>query len=140
TSVMTNVEPAATMPISEEKRSLRRGPQKKLMMAPSDGRRIISGAMSARFCISGLAFHQVQFIDVDALLGTENRDNQRQTDSDFRSGDGDDEETKQLPIGLPPMAAERDQRKVSAVQHQLDRHEHDDRVAAQQDAQRAEGE
>ena len=58
----------------------------------------------------------------------------------FCSGDGDDEEGAQVPDVVSALARESQEREVGGVEHQLDAHEHHQRVAADQHAQHAEAE
>src|SRR5450631_3917186 len=66
------------------------------------------------------------------------RDDDGKTDGDFRGRHGDDEKDKNLRVvvwnsrGVEAEAREGNQREVGRVQHQLEGHEDDDDVAAQE--------
>src|SRR5207248_3509048 len=64
-------------------------------------------------------------------------DHEAEADADLRGGDGHHGEREDLARPVVPVARERDQREVASVQHQLEREEHDERVAPDQDAERA---
>ena len=58
----------------------------------------------------------------------------RQADRRFGGGDGHDEERDDLAVHGPEVAADGDERQVDRVQHDLDRQQHRDQVAAQEHA------
>jgi hypothetical protein len=63
-----------------------------------------------------------------------------EADGGFGRGHGHDEERDDLAVHVPELAAERHERQVHGVQHDLDRQQQRDDVAAQEDARRADGE
>src|SRR4029077_16501837 len=64
----------------------------------------------------------------------------RQTPAPLRGRDHHDEEGDDLPVYLAVLAREGDKRQVDRVQHELDAHEDDHRVAADQDSHRTDHE
>src|SRR5207302_808262 len=63
-----------------------------------------------------------------------------QADDHLRRGDDDHHEGEDLPVLAVEEAPEGDEGEVDGVEHQLDRHEDDQRVAPDQHAQRADHE
>ena len=94
-----------------------------------------------------LAFEIVHLVHIDAVAGLEDLHDQRQADGYFRRRDRDHKEDEDLPAVILKLsfrfwqnAGKRHHRQVGGIQHQLDGHENDQRVAAHQHAQRADGE
>src|SRR6478736_8025079 len=91
--------------------------------------------------LPGLA-QVVEPVDGDALAGAENEEHDREAEADLRGGEGDDEQRHRLPavqrVAQPHV--EGDEVEVGRVEHDLDRHEDEDRVAPGQDAVDARGE
>src|SRR5581483_1984565 len=79
-------------------------------------------------------------VDVNVLLGAEGRDDDRQADCRFGGRDGDHEESEDLAGVLQPEAGEGNEQQVRRVEHQLDAHQHHQRVAADDDADDADEE
>src|SRR6188768_2999420 len=82
------------------------------------------------------ALHQRGFIEIDGLAAAEQSDQDRQADRGLRRGEGDDQEREHVPLLVAELAREGEQREVAAVELELDAHQHDEGVAAQQDAGR----
>src|SRR3954451_11775048 len=83
---------------------------------------------------------QVGVVDRGRPAGAEDAHDDRQPDDHLGGRDDHDEERHDLAVERAVHAAERHEGQVDRVEHQLDRHEHEDRVAAQQHAERADGE
>src|SRR5690606_6422679 len=94
-------------------------------------------------CAVARGFRQgTQAVDVDRLAVAEQGKDDRQADSDLGGGDDDDEQRQHLaavePVTQPHV--EGDEVEVDGVEHQLDRHQHEDRVAPGEHAVDADGE
>src|SRR5579862_2166321 len=74
------------------------------------------------------------------LTGPEHVHDDREADHDLGRGHHQHEEDEHLPVDGAVKPRERDQREVDRVEHQLDRHEDDERGAAHQHARGAHGE
>src|SRR5437763_4090507 len=83
---------------------------------------------------------RAELVDVEVEVAARDRDDEPEPDDDLRRGHGHDGQGEDLAGAAPVVARERDQREVRAVQHDLEREEHDQRAAAQEDAERAGGE
>jgi len=57
----------------------------------------------------------MQFVDVDALFGAEDGDDQRQPDGHFRRRDGNHEKDKHLSVNRVPLPGERDSARFAAL-------------------------
>jgi hypothetical protein len=84
-----------------------------------------------------LSLEQVQVLEVDADLVPEEEDHEREPDRGFGGGDRHHEHGEDLSVDLAVLSCEPDEREVHAVQHELDRHEHDQDVLARQHARDA---
>src|SRR5689334_14516897 len=73
---------------------------------------------------------QARVVDRGRAAGAEDGHDDRQPDHDLRGGDHHHEEGGHLTVEVAVDPGEGDQREVRGVQHQLDAHEHHDRVAA----------
>src|SRR5688572_8068097 len=69
----------------------------------------------------------------------EQGDDQRQPDGRFRGGHRHHEEGDDLTVHVAAITAERDERQVHRVQHDLDRQQNRDQIPAEKDARRADG-
>src|SRR3984893_18268077 len=76
---------------------------------------------------------QTGIVDRGRPAGTEDRHDDRQADHDLACGDHHREEGHHLTVELTVHPGERDERQIRGIEHQLDTHEHHDRVAPQQD-------
>src|SRR6478735_8623724 len=83
---------------------------------------------------------QARVVDRGRATGAEDGHDDRQPDHDLRGGDHHHEEGGHLAVEVAVDAGEGDQREVRGVQHQLDAHEHHDRVAAGEHADAADRE
>ncbi len=70
----------------------------------------------------------------------ENGQNDRQADRSLGRRHHHHEEREQVPVHLLPLVGEGDKGQVDGIQNQLDRHEHGDDVAAENEAGHAERE
>src|SRR5438128_2020378 len=83
-----------------------------------------------------LAAQRAELVDVEVEVASRDGDDQAEADDHLRGGHGHDGEGEDLAGAVPVVAREGDQRQVRAVQHDLEREEHDQRVPAQEDAER----
>src|SRR5579875_977697 len=115
-----------------------RRPKNRLKTTPIAGNSRISPR--GKFSAIALPAHQVDFVRVDRLAVAENHQNDSQADGRLGCRHRHHEEDDRLPVDVAPGAAQRDEGQVDGVEHQLDRHEDDDYVAAQQNAEHADTE
>src|SRR5207244_6846704 len=132
----TKLRSPAVMPISEPRRGIRlpKNTMRKKDTAGNDG------ISQANLTTSTSPLQQVDLIDIDGLSVPVDQDDDRQADPDLCRRDGDHEQREHLPGELVEVRREGDQVDVHRVQHQLDRHQHEDRVAPGQDSIHARGE
>src|SRR4051812_15930797 len=90
--------------------------------------------------VIGSVLQQVGVVDRSRAAGTEDRHDDGQADDDLGRGHDHHEERDHLTVEVAVDAGERDEAEVHRVEHQLDAHEDDDRVAAYQDAGGADAE
>src|ERR1700674_5008797 len=82
-----------------------------------------------------------EFLDVDRTDVAEKKHQDGEPDRGLRGGDGQYEEHENLPGRIAEEAREGDEVEVDREQHQLDRHQHDEDVAAiEKNADHADGE
>src|SRR5215469_16268830 len=89
---------------------------------------------------SPLVLQQGRVVHRRGPAGTEHRHQDRQPDDYLRGGDHHHEERDHLAVELAVHARESDERQVDRVQHELDAHEDDQRVAADEHPDRADHE
>src|SRR3954447_6859420 len=157
----TNAAHEVTVPTRWPTRSVRRPPSSSTA-APSSGRATSSqvrentpeaAAVSSApwapttdgvvICVSipfASELEQVGVVDRGGAARAEDAEDDRQADDDLGRGDEHHEQRDHLAVQGPVHAGERDEREVGRVEHQLDAHEHDDRVAAQQEGRGADRE
>src|SRR5262245_20605498 len=111
-----------------------RMPNRPLTAAPNAGSR----GISQMYCMSEA--HQVHFVDVDGLYVAVEGQDDAETDGRFGRGDGDDENREHLADGVALLLRIGNQVDVDRVENQLDRHEDDDDVPADHDADDADDE
>src|SRR5688500_6610177 len=87
-----------------------------------------------------LVLEQVRVVDRGRPAAAEDAHDDGEPDDDLGRGDDHDEERHDLAVEGAGGAAEGDQGQVDRVEHQLDAHEDEDRVAAHQHADTADGE
>ena len=87
-----------------------------------------------------LSLQLVELIDIDSMTQPKDSNENRQADSSFCRGEGNDEEDKHLTVKITIAARKSDERQRSAIQHQLDAHEQHEQVPPQQEAGRADHE
>src|SRR5512138_624874 len=103
-----------------------------LMRQPSSGRSGIA-QRSVGWNSFTVPPQQVEGAGIDALGVTEYRDDDRKADGGLGRGHRHHEEHEDLALD-PDAPRDRDERKVHRVQHELDAHEQDDRIASENDA------
>src|SRR6478752_210464 len=107
-------------------------PTKALTRKPPNGSSGISASTSS-------PLQRSKGFGVEGLAMPEQADHERQADRGFSRGNGHDEEGDDLPVDGALLAAKRDEGQVHGIQHDLDRHQQRDQVAAQEHARRADG-
>src|SRR6266853_2825846 len=111
---------------------LRRRPKLAFSRKPTNGNSGISSSMSP--------LQASERLGVQRLAMAEQADDDREADGGFGCGHGHHEEHDDLAVGCAERAAERDEAQVHRVQHDLDREQDRDDVAADQHTRRADGE
>src|ERR1035437_6438312 len=103
-------------------------PKSPVRTKPSSG---ISGMSGIRKVI-GLVPHRVVLVDKRCLAVAEDRNDDRQAHRGLGRGDGYDKQRDHGRVRLERghKGAEGEDGQVGRVEHQLDRHQHDDRIAA----------
>ena len=84
-----------------------------------------------------LPLQQINLIDVRRNFSTEYHDNDRQADGGFTGRNRDHEQCRQLTGHRREVMGERDKIDVRRIQHDLDRHQDNDEIPADQDAQQS---
>src|SRR5436190_14864667 len=127
---------------SQPARSPMRLPKRSSTTAPSAGSAGMTHARSRRFraLIVASALQQIDVVGADRLAAAEDRDDDRQTDRHLGGGDDQREEDNDLTADVVQRVGEGDECEVRRVEHQLDAHEHHERVLAHQQADRADRE
>src|SRR5579872_4045621 len=139
--------PAAPLPMRRPKLALTRKPSSGRSgmrrsisgRAPAETRRAFSPRAPRSPCPRS-PFERRKRFGVQRFLVPEQRDDDCQTDRGFSSRDGHDEEHDDLAVRGAERAAERDERQVDGVQHDLDRQQDRDQVAPHEHAGRPDGE
>src|SRR5581483_9715228 len=140
-----NTEPHAMRYVFCRPSSLPNTPQRK---APISGSRMMShseppsvaarGRLQAKFSqkpcgekqsIASSVLHGLNLFDVDGAAAAEDRDDDGQAHGGLGGSDGDDEERADVAGHVALVTGEREEREVRRVEHQLDGHEDDERVA-----------
>src|SRR5690606_30044779 len=91
-------------------------------------------AMSNQTSSSMSGLQEVRVVDRGRPAGTVDGHDDREADDDLGGGDDHDEEGRDLSVEVAVLARDADEREVRGVEHELDAHEHDDRVAPHEDA------
>src|SRR4051812_19621776 len=121
------IAPTAT---ADDARLARRRPKLALTRKPRNGRSAISSSMRG----PPLPLERPEHLGVERFVMPEQRDHDRQANGRLSGGDSHYEEHDDLPVGGAEPAAEGDERQVHRVQHDLDRQQDRDHVAAQEHA------
>src|SRR5213594_4363026 len=87
-----------------------------------------------------LPSHHAQLVHREPLADPEDRDDDGQSDGYLGRRHRDHEEHQNLAVGITGSLAERHEREVGGVQSQLDRHENDEWVPANDDTDHTNGE
>src|ERR1051325_4608913 len=114
--------------------SRHRFPDRRRTAAPMRG----NSGMSATSVMSSPQHSGV--VDIRRQALAVERDDDGQANHDLSGGHHHGEERQHLPVEVPSLTGEGHQREIHRVQLQLDRHEDDQGVPADQDAHRADGE
>src|SRR5438093_11895134 len=115
-----------------------RPPKRPLKAKPANGRSGMSGISASTLSPP----QEVQLVDLNRVLVPVEGDDDRETDGDLARGHADDERREGLAdqVGDLREPREGDEVEVRRVEHQLDRHEDDDRVAPREDAENSDRE
>src|SRR5665213_2637944 len=89
---------------------------------------------------SSSVLQETGIVDRSRPAGTEHGDDDRKPDNDLSRRHDHDEEGHDLAVQVTVDAGERDKCEVARVEHELDAHKDDDRVAAKQHTERADRE
>src|SRR6185437_535706 len=120
-----------------------RRPTVAVTMNPARGSATIRTTSScSRVTPPASSAHRVVLVDERRLPVAEDGDHDRQPDGRLGSGDGDHQQRDHRPVALQVRdeRPERHDGEIHPVEHQLDRHEHGDRVPAGEEAERADRE
>ena len=148
TTIIAITQTAMTTPIgtisaaARPNRSCRRRPNSAVKAKPRMGRSGISGTSVSYGIVRAPLTHRVVLVDERRLLVPVDRDHDREAHRRLcRRCRHDDQRDGARLRGEPrDECAKRDEREIDRIEHQLDRHEHADRVAAGEEPERADGE
>src|ERR1051325_45977 len=116
-------------------------PATRLISAPTSGSSGIKISRSeGSVDASMLVPERGEAIDLDVAAGAGHRDDDREAHRGLGCGHGDHDQREGVGRQIAPHAGERQQRDVGGVEHELDAHQDDQRVAAQQHADHADQE
>src|SRR5882757_473851 len=101
---------------------------------------LVTCSDATTFIASPSVLQQVRVVDRGRASGPEDGHDDGQTHHHFGGSDHHHEERDDLPVEVAVTAGERDEGQVRGIEHQLDAHEHDDRVAPDQHPCRTDGE
>jgi len=127
-------EPAAPVPVSAPAAaSTRMRPPPRPIIEDKCG--LQGDAPASRGVLPNL-IERPELVEVDRLAVAEDEQHDGEPETDLRGGDRDDEEGEDLAAGQPVMevGVEGDEVEVDRVEHELDGHEDEDRVAAREHA------
>src|ERR1044071_149049 len=134
-------EPTATVWITDLGS---RRPSTRLISAPSSGTNGIQTRIGrptdSEICWSMLVPERGEAVDLDVAATAEDRDDDREPDRRLGGGHGDHDQREGVRRHIAPHPREREQRDVGGVEHELDRHQDDQRVAADEHARDADQE
>src|SRR5579872_446428 len=117
------------------------GPNAQIATAPANGSsQTIRGQEFTLDSTVPLSLQERDVVHVSHRARTEEDDHDSQSDGRLGGRDGDDQEREDVPGVVQPRAGIRHERQVGGVPHQLDRHQHDQRIAPQHDTQCADEE
>src|SRR6185369_8148864 len=122
-----NATPTVAHAMIPTARRDRRFPNSPLIATPISGMRGISQNRSR---ITPSPLHQMDVIEMDRGRVAHDRDQDRQTYRDLPRRDADHEHDEHLTGDVGMRPGECDEVEVRGVEHQLDRHQDEDRVAA----------
>jgi hypothetical protein len=87
--------------------------------------------------VNGAVAKNPLIVNVNVAPVTEHHHDDGQCDRCFRRGDRNHDENENLPRHIGELAREGGEGEVACIPHQLDRHQHHDGIAAQQEADHA---
>src|SRR5258707_2485385 len=137
TTAATKAPQTTPQPISPMSQRGSTRPQRPSVTKPARG----SARMSqVRFCMRALALQGVQLVHVDRAASAENRHDDGKADHHLGGGDRQHQEDEHPAVHRVQEARKGHEGQVDGVEHQLDGHEHHERVAADQPTKRTDGE
>src|SRR5689334_23773127 len=138
-SANTNAAPTAPHASHAVPRRPSRSPSSRFSATAASGR---AGTIHRRGRVTRRpsSLQQVDLVHEHGLAQTEQVHDDGEPDRHFRRGHGHHEEHEHLAVHRVHRARERDEREVRGVQHQLDGHEDDERVAPDEHADDADPE
>src|SRR5216683_8343601 len=101
---------------------------------------VMCAAVTAVNALPLLVFQQVRVVYRRGPAGPEDRHQDPEADHDLRGGHHHHEERDDMAVQVAVQPGERDEREIGRVQHQLNAHEDDDRVAPHEHAHAADHE
>src|SRR5688572_19383178 len=119
-----------------------RRPNAAVKTKPASGSSAISGIRTSKLIGRPSLAHRVVLVDERRAAVAEDRDDDREADGRLGRRDGHDHESDHRAVDREALheRTERDDRKVHRVQHDLDRHQHADRVAPGEEPEHADRE
>src|SRR5438132_5416930 len=126
----TKLASTAPIPISAPRRGIRL-PKKTMRKKATAGN---DGMSQANRSTPRSPLQEIDLVDVDGLPVPVDQDDDGQPDPDLRRRHGDDEQREHLAGELVQIRREGHKVHVHRVQHQLDRHQHEDGIAPGQDS------
>src|SRR3989338_3660924 len=84
--------------------------------------------------IAASSFHQPEMVGVDGLMVAKQSQQNGQSHGRFTSGKRHNENSHHLPVEGARVAGETDKREINAIEHDFDRHQQDEHVLANENA------
>src|SRR5215469_725574 len=109
-------------------------PQRPLMITANSGKTGIR-RMSQSVMGTASPLQEVHFVDIRRDLSPKDDNNNGEPDCCFSGGNRNDKERHELPSHRLHVIRKGDEIDVRGIQHDLDRHQYDDEIAPDQDAQ-----
>src|SRR5918999_1381166 len=145
TTASTNATDIVVLAIGPAARPMRL-PNSSRTIAPASGSAMIAGANAATPSVSACARitrlppQQAHAVDVRRPSVASDQKDDGKAHDDLCRRNHEHEEDEDLAVDIAVNARKGDEHEVDRVQHQLDKHEDHDRVAAQESADRSDGE
>src|SRR5579875_2667480 len=132
-----NATSTTPQPITEMTTRGSMRPKRPSTTKPTSG---ASRMYGVRFSIATLALQRVQLVNVHVVARAEDRDDDRQPHHHLCCGHRQHQKDEHPALNRVEEVGEGDEREVDGVEHQLDGHKHDQWIAPDDDACRADGE